>query len=57
MRAAAGSPVQLRFTFYNDGAQVGTQTARVTAPADEQSVPFEVEIAQVANAYRYELVR
>lgn len=55
--ASAGDRVQLRFTFYNDGAQVGTETLTVNAPAPEQSTQFEVEIERAANAYSYELVR
>lgn len=55
--AAAGTPVQLRFTFYNDGAQVGTETVTVNAPAPEQSREFSVSIQQAANAYSYELAQ
>jgi tetratricopeptide (TPR) repeat protein len=58
--AAAGSAVQLRFTFYGEGgATVGTQTVTVTAPAQGQSTSFEAvhEGAQQAVTYSYELVR
>lgn len=59
-RAAAGSPVQLRFTFFdNTGATLGTETVTVTAPATGERSQFEVVLAspQLASAYRYELVR
>jgi tetratricopeptide (TPR) repeat protein len=55
--AAPGTPVRLRFTFYDDAGQVGTETVTVTAPAREASEVFEVSIAQTANAYKYELLQ
>jgi DNA-binding SARP family transcriptional activator len=54
--AAAGTPIQLRFTFYNDSAQAGTETVTVNAPAAEQTRDFQVQIQSAANGYRYELV-
>lgn len=57
-KAAAGSPVRLRFTFYGPtGAEVGTQTVNVSAPAADASANFEVVLPQAASAYKYELVR
>src|SRR5690606_5435896 len=42
--AAAGTPVQLRFTFYAEGTQLGTQTVTINAPAKEESTRFEVTL-------------
>jgi tetratricopeptide (TPR) repeat protein len=58
-RAAAGSPVQLRFIFLGDsGAEIGTQTLTINAPAKDATAPFEVVLQgdTPASAYRYELV-
>jgi tetratricopeptide (TPR) repeat protein len=59
--AAAGTPVQLRFTFYGaDGAVIGNQTATITAPAKDASTPVEVVFegaTAAAGGYKYELVR
>jgi tetratricopeptide (TPR) repeat protein len=57
--AAAGTPVQLRFTFYGPAGEVGTETVTVSAPAEDASTDFEVvlETEQPVQAYRYELVR
>ncbi len=57
-KAAPGSPIQLRFTFYGPtGAEVGTQTVNVSAPAADASADFEVVLPQVASGYKYDLVR
>lgn len=56
-RATAGSPVQLRFTFYGDAGELGAETVTVTAPAKDQNANFEVVFPQVASGYKYELVR
>jgi tetratricopeptide (TPR) repeat protein len=58
-QAAAGSPVQLRFTFFNEtGGVTGTETVTVQAPARGASARFEV-VHQNPQAitYRYEVVR
>jgi tetratricopeptide (TPR) repeat protein len=54
--APPGTQVRLRFTFYNDAGEVGTQMATVTAPARDVEIPFEVRIDQAARAYKYEVV-
>jgi tetratricopeptide (TPR) repeat protein len=54
--AAAGTPVQLRFTFYDDDGEVGSSTVTINAPAPDTSAEFEVTVDQQANAYKYELV-
>ncbi len=57
-RAAAGTPIQLRFTFYGEGgATVGTETVTVTAPAQGQSSSLEAVHAGSAITYSYQLVR
>lgn len=57
--AAAGTPVQLRFTFYGANGELGTQTVTVNAPAAESTASFELvfENPEPVLAYRYELVR
>jgi tetratricopeptide (TPR) repeat protein len=57
-KAAAGTPVQVRFTFYGeDGQQLGTETATINAPAPEATSPFEVVLQSETPAvgYKYEL--
>jgi tetratricopeptide (TPR) repeat protein len=54
--AAPGTPVQLRFTFFDDNGQVGTQTISVNAPAREQRQSFEVTVSGNANSYKYEVL-
>lgn len=59
-KAAAGTPVQILFTFYDaNGQQLGTQTARVNAPAKDATGKLEVtfENPTAAAFYRYELAR
>lgn len=57
-RAPQGTPIQLRFTFYGEGgAQLGTETVTVNAPAAGGSTRLEVAHQGLAQAYRYELVR
>lgn len=58
-QAAAGTPVQIRFTFYGaSGNTLGSSTATVNAPAADQQAQFEVvlETAEPATAYSYELI-
>jgi tetratricopeptide (TPR) repeat protein len=56
-RAAPGTPIQIRFTFFGEGgATVGTQTVTVTAPAQGQSARLEAVHEGSAITYRYELV-
>jgi tetratricopeptide (TPR) repeat protein len=57
-KAAAGSPVTLRFTFYSATGTIGTQQVTVNAPAKDASAPFEVtfENPQTPVAYSYQLV-
>ncbi|HEX6071035.1 MAG TPA: tetratricopeptide repeat protein [Longimicrobiaceae bacterium] len=58
-KAAAGTPIQLRFTFFGEnGAELGTEMVTVTAPAPEATSNFEVvlESETPAVGYRYERV-
>ncbi len=54
--ATAGSPIQLRFIFFDDNGEVGATSVTLPAPAREARETFEVEVAGMANAYRYEVV-
>ncbi len=58
-KAAAGSPVTLRFTFHSDTGPIGTQDVTVNAPAKEATANFEVTLANptAATGYTYQLVR
>lgn len=57
-QASAGTPFQLRFTFYGEnGAALGTETVTVNAPATETVTPFEVHLQTETPAvgYTYEV--
>ena len=55
--AEPGTPITLRFTFYNDGGQeVTSETVTFNAPAREESTNIEVRSAQPASSYKYEVV-
>lgn len=43
--ARQGTPVRMEFTFYGPTGPVGTQTVNVSAPAKDQTAPFEVTLA------------
>lgn len=55
--AEPGTPVRLRFVFYDDVGVVGTQTITVSAPPSGQSARFEATFRASAAAYSYEVVR
>lgn len=57
--ASAGTPVQLRFTFFDGAQQLGQQTVTVSAPAQGATANFEAVLQNPtpANGYRYEVVR
>ena len=58
--AAAGSPVQIRFTFFGEnGQEIGTQTASVNAPARDATAPLSVvfETPATVPGYRYAIVQ
>lgn len=54
--ASPGTPVQLRFTFFDDNGQVGSSTVTVNAPAREARETFEVTVNANANSYKYEVL-
>jgi tetratricopeptide (TPR) repeat protein len=59
-RAAAGTPVTLRFSFQDAaGTTLGTQEVTVNAPAKDATAPFTLtfENATAPVGYSYELVR
>jgi tetratricopeptide (TPR) repeat protein len=57
-QAAAGSPVQLEFTFFGPEGAIGTRTVTVNAPAAGATANFEVvHDGAPATGYRYRLVR
>jgi hypothetical protein len=42
--ARQGTPVRMDFTFYGPTGPVGTQTVTVSAPAKDQTTPFEATL-------------
>ncbi len=54
--AEPGSPVRLRFWFYDEGDALGSETVDVVAPAKGESKQLEVLFQTGATAFRYELV-
>lgn len=56
-RAVQGAPIQLRFTFYDEANEVGSETVAVAAPAKGESAELEVLFrGPKATGFRYELV-
>jgi tetratricopeptide (TPR) repeat protein len=51
-----GTPLTLRFVFYDDARLLGNASVSVSAPADGDSSTFEVQFGSEANAYRYEFI-
>ena len=45
--ARQGTPVRMEFTFYGPTGPVGTQTVNVSAPAKDQTAPFEANLTTV----------
>jgi tetratricopeptide (TPR) repeat protein len=54
--AEPGSLVRLRFTFYDEGNELGSQIVEVAAPAAGESTDFDALFGQRATGFRYELV-
>ena len=54
-QAEAGTTVRLRFTFYEEANELGTQIVEVVAPAIGESVDFDTLFSQRATGFRYEL--
>lgn len=42
--ARQGTPIRMEFTFYGPTGPVGTQTVNVSAPAKDQTAPFEATL-------------
>ena len=55
--AVTGFPLTLLFTFYSDDRELGSSLVTVFAPPDGESTTFQVQYADRATAYRYELLR
>ncbi len=53
-----GTSIQIRFTFYSAGEELGTSTVRVQAPAEDETTDFEtsVEGSQPATGYQYQVI-
>src|SRR5690606_33692071 len=51
--AEPGTPVSLRFSFYEDARLLGTESIVVSAPAEGETTTFEVQFGARANGYRY----
>jgi tetratricopeptide (TPR) repeat protein len=51
-----GTPLTLRFVFYDDARLLGNTSVAVNAPAEGASSTFEVQFGSEANAYRYEFI-
>ena len=54
--AEPGSPVRLRFWFYDESDALGSETLDVAAPVKGESKQLEVLFQTGATAFRYELV-
>ncbi len=56
--ASAGTPIQLRFTFYGESGQLGTETVTVNAPAEGETTNLQVSMptTERATGYRYEVL-
>jgi tetratricopeptide (TPR) repeat protein len=53
--AEPGTVVRLRFTFYDEATELGTQVIEVVAPALGESTDFDALFGQRATGFRYEL--
>jgi tetratricopeptide (TPR) repeat protein len=58
-RAPAGTPVNLEFTLFGPGGEIGRQVVTVNAPDQGQTVPFSVSVAssEASTGLRYRLVQ
>jgi tetratricopeptide (TPR) repeat protein len=54
--AQPGTPITLRFVFYDDSRLLGNTSVAVVAPPKGESTPFELQFAGSATGYRYEFV-
>jgi tetratricopeptide (TPR) repeat protein len=54
--AEPGTPVRLRFSFYDEADPLGSETLDVPAPAKGETTQLEVLFQTGATAFRYELV-
>jgi tetratricopeptide (TPR) repeat protein len=54
--AAQGTPVRIRFIFFNDAGEIGRTETTITAPAREATQSFTAQVAGQATAYGYEVL-
>jgi tetratricopeptide (TPR) repeat protein len=54
-KAEAGTLVRLRFTFYEEATELGTQIVEFAAPAVGESAEFDALFAMRATGFKYEL--
>lgn len=52
--ADPGTPIRLRFVFFDDGGRIGSRTVTVDAPEPDDEISFEVRVEGRAGWYRYE---
>jgi tetratricopeptide (TPR) repeat protein len=55
-RAEAGTPIQLRFTFYRNREVLGSTSLSIPAPAEGASEPFQVTMRVAASSYSYQVL-
>jgi tetratricopeptide (TPR) repeat protein len=54
--AAPGTPLRLRFEFFEAEGTVGTESVTITAPPPDVSEDFQVSYSGRATAYRYQVL-
>jgi hypothetical protein len=54
-QAAPGTPLRLRFTFYQEAAELGSEIVEVAAPPPGETVSFDTLFPLRATGFRYEL--
>jgi tetratricopeptide (TPR) repeat protein len=55
-RAEAGTPVQLRFTFYREREVLGSTSLSIPAPERSAREPFQVTMRVAASSYSYQVL-
>jgi len=54
--AEAGTPVRLRFVFFDETGEMGSTSVSVEAPPEDENTPIEVRFDGRAGWYHYELL-
>lgn len=55
-QADAGSTLRLRFTFYDDAIELGSEIVDLTAPAKGETTALDVRFGARASGFRYEIL-